>query len=44
MLGLSPVMAGLDPGIHVFFLCEACKDVDGRVVLREDAFRALARP
>jgi hypothetical protein len=39
---LSFVMPGLVPGIHVF-LCFK-QDVDRRVISREDALRAFARP
>jgi hypothetical protein len=35
-------MPGLDPGIHDFLFRD--QDVDGRVVWREDALRAFARP
>jgi hypothetical protein len=37
------VMPGPDPGIHVLLSLDK-KGVDGRVVLREDALRAFARP
>jgi len=37
------VMPGPDPGIHVLLSLDK-KGVDGRVVLREDALHAFARP
>jgi hypothetical protein len=37
-------MPGLVPGIHVLLSFLRDEDVDGRVIWREDALRAFARP